>query len=391
MISDWTHGRQASRLRRLRSPTVSVLSDRQLLARAGVALAVANVRYWSTVAPVVHAQLEHWKQRAQAIPDPEVRRLALAKLEGERFNAEAGAMLATLAPRARRADAVEAIVALQVLFDLLDGLTEQPLEDPLRDGEQLFGAFTDALRAPLQAGAPPTRDDGGYLQELSDGARDALARLPGASAVWEAAGDSAQRAAQAQIRMHAAPRLGTGQLQTWAESQTHGTGLQWRELLAGAASSVLAVHALIAAAADARTTRAQAAEIERSYLSICVLLTLLDSLIDHELDVRAGELGYISLYEDRELLAQTLTDIASRVAGQARELPDGAHHLMMLTGVVAYYTSASGARSEFARPVVTQLHSSLRPLISPTLAVMRAWRLARRVRGRCRPGARTDE
>ena len=50
-------------------------------------------------------------------------------------------MLATLAPRAYRKGAVEAIVALQVLFDLLDGLTEQPLQDPLGDGERLFAPF----------------------------------------------------------------------------------------------------------------------------------------------------------------------------------------------------------------------------------------------------------
>jgi tetraprenyl-beta-curcumene synthase len=383
LLDDPADGRQASALAGESSRAVSVLADRRLVARAGLALVVANVRYWTTVAPVVRGQLERWRQRARMIPDPGLRALALAKLDTERFNAEAGAMLATLAPAAHRRNVVQAIVALQVLFDLLDGLTEQPLQDPLRDGKRLFDAFTDALRAPMQADAPASGEDGGYLQELSNAARYALARLPAAAAVSEVASASAHRAAQAQIRMHAASRLGTGQLQRWAETEAQGTGLHWRELLAGSASSVLAVHALVAAAADARTTRVQAAEIDRAYLSICVLLTLLDSLIDHEADLRAGETGYISLYEDRGLLTQTLAEIASRAASQARELPNGAHHVMMLTGVVAYYTSAPGASSEVARPGVTQLHSSLRPLISPTLAVMRAWRLARRVRGRC--------
>jgi tetraprenyl-beta-curcumene synthase len=353
-------------------------SDRRLLARAAAALVLANVRYWSTVAPVVRGQLRHWRARAREIPDVAVRELALAKLEDERFNAEAGAMLATLAPRAYRRDAVEAIVALQVLFDLLDGLTERPLQDPLGDGERLFAAFTDALR--WQHGLPCDSDDGGYLQALSDAASGALGRLPACGAVIEIAAASAQRAAQAQIRMHAAPRLGTGQLQRWAREQARGTELQWRELLAGAASSVLAVHALVAAAADVRTTTAQAARIEHAYLSICVLLTLLDSLTDQERDERAGEAGYISLYDDRELLAQTLAGSASRAAAKARGLSHGAHHVMMLTGVVAYYTSSADARGELARPLVAQLHRDLAPLIAPTLACMRAWRLARRLR-----------
>ncbi len=374
--ADSTDASRAWRMRRSPS-TAAALADRRLVIRASLALAVANVRYWSTVAPVVRAQLARWRQRAQAIPEPRLRELALAKLDGERFNAEAGAMLATAAPAARRADVVEAIVALQVLFDLLDGLTEQPSQDPLATGERLFATFTDALRPPLQPAASPAGGQGVYLQELASAASYALARLPAAATVLEIAAASAQRAARAQIRMHAAPLLGTAQLQSWAQQQARGTGLQWRELLAGAASSVLAVHALIAAAADVHTTRAQAAEIDSAYLSICVLLTLLDGLTDHEQDTRQGELGYIALYEDPRLLASTLAEISDRAARQARALPNAAHHVMILTGVVAYYASSPGARSEFARPLVAQLRRSLQPLITPALAVMRAWRLAR--------------
>jgi len=353
--------------------------DRRLAARATLALALAGVRYWSTVAPVVRVQLEHWRRRAAAIPDARLRALALSKLEEERFNAEAGAMLATLAPRAHRSDVVEAIVALQVLFDLLDGLNEQPLRDPLADGERLFAPFTDALRpSPRRRSACGDGDD--YLQELSAAASGALIRLPARGSVIELAAASARRAAQAQIRMHASPALGIGQLRDWAQAQARGTGLQWPELAAGAASSVLVLHALIAAAADARTTPEQAAGIGHAYLSICVLLTLLDSLIDEQRDARAGQLGYIGLFEDRELLARTLAAGAARASEQARALAGGAHHVTMLTGVVAYYTSAPDACGERVRPLVARLHRSLAPLIAPSLAFMRAWRLARRLR-----------
>jgi tetraprenyl-beta-curcumene synthase len=354
--------------------------DRRLLPRTAAALVLANVRYWSTVAPVVRGELRRWQARAQEIPDLDMRALALAKLEDERFNAEAGAMLATLAPRAYRRDAVEAIVALQVLFDLLDGITERPLQDPLADGERLFAAFTDALCTHSRRRLPRDSDDGGYLEALSDAASGALGRLPARGAVIEVAAASAQRAAQAQIRMHASPRLGIGQLRAWAREQARGTELQWRELLAGAASSVLSVHALVVAAADARTTPAQAARIEHAYLSMCVLLTLLDGITDQERDEQAGQPGYISLYEDRELLVQTLARSASRAASKARELSHGAHHVVMLTGVVAYYTSTADARNTLARPVVAQLHRDLAPLIAPALVFMRAWRLARRLR-----------
>jgi tetraprenyl-beta-curcumene synthase len=364
---------------------LSGLLDRRLLGRSLLALGVANVRYWPSVWPLVQAQLRRWELRARAIADPELRELALGKLHNEAFNAEVAATLATLAPTARRAHAVEAIVALELLFDYLDGLTERASTDPLRDGNSLFRAFTDALDPTAERGGDYYHDlragDGGYTEELSSAVRGAVAHLPGARAIEQPARRSASRCAQAQIRIHAEPRLGTAQLEAWAEHEAQGTGLQWRELAAGAASSVLAVHALIAAAADPRVTREAAGELETAYLSICVLITVLDSLVDHDADIRAGEPGFLRLYEDHDPLANTLATVAARAMRQAGALRDSAHHVMTLAGVVAYYTSDPGASSELARPVAERLQAELAPLIYPTLAVLRAWRLAKRARG----------
>jgi hypothetical protein len=144
---------------------------------------------------------------------------------------------------------------------------------------------------------------------------------------------------------------------------------------------VLAVHALIAAAADPRTTHGDAEQIDAAYLSICAL-TMLDSLVDHEHDVATGELNYIELYESSELMATRLASLARDAASRARALPDAAHHVMTLVGIVAYYASAPGASSAFARPVMAPVRKELRPLMTPTLAVMRAWRLAKRARAR---------
>jgi tetraprenyl-beta-curcumene synthase len=361
--------------------------DRRLLGRSLLALGVANVRYWPSVWPLVQAQLRRWELRARAIADPELRELALGKLHGEAFNAEVAATLATLAPTARRRRAVEAIVALELLFDYLDGLTERPSTDPLRDGNSLFRALTDAVDATAESGDDyyrehPGAGDGGYIEELSSAVRDAVARLPGARAIEGPARRSASRCAQAQIRIHAESRLGTAQLEEWAEREAHGTGLRWREFAAGAASSVLAVHALIAAAADPRVTSEEAVEIETAYLSICVLITVLDSLVDHDADMRVDDPGFIRLYEDRDRLAETLANVAGRAVRQAGALRDGAHHVMTLAGVVAYYISGPGAGGELARPVAERLRAELAPLIYPTLAVMRTWRLAKRARGR---------
>ena len=315
--------------------------------------------------------------------------LALEKLHTEAFNAEVAATLATLAPAAQRADVVEAIVALELLFDYLDGLTENLSGEELRDAGNLFEAFTDALDPVAESGGDYYRhhcggDDGGYLDALSSAVRVAVESLPSAHAIGESARRSAARCAQAQARIHCEPSLGAGQLEEWAELEALGTGLGWRELAAGAASSVLAVHALIAAAADPRTTRQEAGEIESAYLSIGVLITVLDSLVDYNEDLRAGEEGFIRFYEDRDLLPAKLASVAGSAIREAAELRDSAHHVMTLTGVVAYYTSAPGAETEIAKPITEELQEQLRPLITPTLAVMRAWRLAKRANQRWR-------
>jgi tetraprenyl-beta-curcumene synthase len=340
--------------------------------------------------------------------------VARRKLREERFNVELAATLATVARAARRGTVVRAIVALQVMYDYLDLLTEQPLADPVRDGHRLFGALVDALTPEPEPGEdrepgkdhelgmdhepvderepggayypgdrhsprPRRADDGGYLRGLVVAARHALAQLPATAAVAEVARRSARRCAEAQVAGHAAGLTGTAELQRWARREAAGTGLQWPELLAGAAASVLAVHALAAAAADGRTTRADAERLDAVYLSIGAL-TMLDSLVDRDDDTGTDALGYAERYESRELMARRLAAVARDAADRARGLPNGAHHVMTMVGVVAYYTSARAADSAFALPVSAYMRGELQPLMAPTLALMRVWRLALRRR-----------
>jgi tetraprenyl-beta-curcumene synthase len=359
-------------------------ADRWLTAKTGLALVLANARYWPTVAPIVRAQLYRWERRAREIHNPFPRALALEKLRNEGFTAEVAATLATLAPRKHREHAVEAIVALEVMFDYLDGLTEQHNPDPLPNGLQLFQAFVDVVTPHAELDTSyyhyhPSAEDGGYLRELTVAARDKLAGLPAATAVVTAAQRAAMRCAEAQTRAHAASHLGTAQVEEWAMREAASTTLEWREFLAGAASSVLAVHALIAVAADERTTPEQAAAIDALYLSIAVLSTMFDSLVDYEHDLSVNTQGYIRYYQDSDLLAHRLVSVIHHAAMQARSLANGPHHIMTLAGVVAYYTSAPTATDRFAAPVTARIHRELQPLITPTLAVMRAWRLAKRL------------
>ncbi len=362
------------------------LNESALAIRAGVALLVANLRYWRYVAPQVRRELAHWSGRAALIGDRHLRELAIEKLRAEHFNAEVAATLATLVPEKHRSLTVKAIVAFEVLYDYLDGLTEQPTtDDPLESGRLLYRAFTsvfDSNSLDASVSEPVLSDDGGYLDELSATVSEAIASLPCSWVVERAGSRAAERCAIGQIRVHAAGQVGVGQLERWAQANAETDGaMQWREYIAGAVASVLAVHALIAAGADESITAEQAEAMDSAYLMISAMSTMLDSLVDYERDVVSDDPWLVRLYGgDVQTLGDRLVEVAKDAVAHTRRLPHDAHHTMTLMGVVAYYTSAAEAHSELARPVVARLHRELRPMILPTLVVMRAWRTAKRIR-----------
>jgi tetraprenyl-beta-curcumene synthase len=387
--SGWRGPRRCASLAALSRPDTAqspVFANRVLLARSALALVLANARYWTSVAPQVRAQLARWRVRAMRIEQPELRMLAVRTLDEEGFATEVAATLATLAPRRYRASAIRGMVALEVMYDYLDGLTEEPAPDPLANGRQLFKAFTDALdpAAQLDEGYfrfyPSGGDDSGYLRELAATVQSALRSLPAAAVLAPAMLRAASRCAEAEVLTHAETLTDVAHTEAWARAGANGSGLAWREYLAGAASSVLAVHALMALAGHAHATAAQGAQLDEIYLALGVFSTMLDSVVDYEHDSASETLAFIRHYDDTAMLAQRLVDVAHHAAVLARDAPAGAHHLMTLTGIAAYYTSAPSAGSELAWPVTSRVQRELRPLITPTLAVMRVWRLAKRVR-----------
>lgn len=341
------------------------------------ALLLANVRYWPNVAPLVRSELRAWGQPARQISDRRLRALAAEKLSDEGFNAEVAATLATQSSRPLRPTVVRAIVALELLFDYLDGRTELELRDPIEDGLRLFKAFTHPLApGPLTSELEP-EPDRAYLEALGARAHENLFALPSAHIVAPFALAAAERCAQAQTRLHATSTSGDRELQRWAREQAAGSGLAWREYLAGSASSVLAVHALIAAAADPFTTARDAQLIDRAYLAIGSVITILDSLVDQRSDTARGEHGFIRLFADERELGERLHTLIAEALERAREAPRANHHVMTLAGSVAFYTTHQGARDPRVRRLSAAVRSDLSPTIWPAVAVMRAWRVAK--------------
>lgn len=334
--------------------------------------------------PLLGRELRHWQDRARAIPDPVLRRLALITQRHERGNLEGAAAFAVLVPRARRAQVVRAVVAFQAAYDYIDTLAEQPCDDPAANGHQLHLALLTALNPdsdhPDYYEHSEGKRDNGYMQQLIDTCRFAFAALPSHASVAERASQCAKRMVAYQTLNHGSPADPGGGLARWAVSITPAdTGLRWWETAAGAASS-LSVFALIAAAAQPALRAGEAAATEGAYFPwVGALHVLLDSLIDRHEDLAAGHHCLVDHYASTEETATRLSAIAAQAALATEQLPSGTQHALILAAMTSFYLSAPAASAPQATPVAQRVLARIGPAAPPTMAVWRARRIVGRL------------
>lgn len=304
------------------------------------AAASALGAYLTTVLPRARRELRRWGP----MPREKAR------------NAEAVAVFATLAPRPARAAVVGAIVALQVAIDHLDVLEEAGL-----------------------AGAGEIEGDD-RLNRLEAEWRRQLAALPAGEKTLPLIERAVERCAEGQRHTHAAASGDVGALRSWAEGLEAPAGYRWWELAAGASSSV-AAHALIAAAADPAIDEATVAAIDAAYFPpIGALTVFLDDLVDREADRSAGEHNYLDYYDDPAEAAERLGLIAERAEALVDRLPQAPRNRAILAGVAAFYLSAPEAESAAARPIRHRLLVGLGPGARLLSSFMRLRRLGERKR-----------
>ncbi len=337
----------------------------------------ALVAYRRTVVPEARRELRRWQVQAAAIPDAALREAAFSALCEKGSNAEATAVFAILAPRRRRAGAVRAMTALQVAVDYLDTLGELDVEDPLAAGLALHRARADAVSPPTAEtnwyAAYPQSDDGGYLAALVSACQRELAALPASEAVRAAARRAAARCGEGQAHTHAEAVDDQRGLQAWAERQASPPSYAWWEVAAGASSSV-AIHALIAAAADPRTSAAEAEAIDGAYFpAIGALTVLLDDLVDREDDLASDQHNYMAHYPSGAAAADRLALIAERARSATAPLRHRRRHAAILAGVAGFYLSDPAAHGAFAAPVRERLLETLGGGARLVAATRRLW------------------
>jgi hypothetical protein len=134
----------------------------------------------------------------------------------------------------------------------------------------------------------------------------------------------------------------------------------------------VAAHALIAAAADPRTSTEDAELIDAAYFPpIGALTVLLDDLVDHEDDLASSQHNYLTYYRSNAEAADHLALIASRARAATADLRRRSRHAAILSGVVGFYLSSPAASGEYAAPIRSRLLDSLGGAARLVLATMR--------------------
>jgi tetraprenyl-beta-curcumene synthase len=337
----------------------------------------ALLLYWLVIFPRARLELRRWQRHARAIPSPELRSHALSKLDEEHMSAEGAAAFAILARPRGRKHVVRLCVAFEVMYDLLDAIGEERVDDVLANNLQLHEALPDAFRPACDGVdyyAHHHDDDGGYLAELLRGCRVAFLALPARRHVTSALIRCATRAGEAQSLNHASLWGRPDALAAWASEQLGDTQrglLCWWEV-AAAAGSPLGIFALIAAASHPSTDERDAEAIEQAYFPwIAALHWLLESLVDEEDDRISGNRSYVREYGSRAVVGERLALVARNALADARRLPQADRHTLLLAGMIALNRTHPGAASDEVSRITAAVMAEMGGFGAPLLAAIR--------------------
>jgi tetraprenyl-beta-curcumene synthase len=327
----------------------------------------------------VSQEVGGWHARAQGIPDPILRRDALAAIERKRGNIYGAALFWTL-PASRSDDLLRLLVAYEILADFLDCASERGAHVGTDNGLQLHRALIEALDPSLEISdyykCHPWKDDGGYLHALVEACRESCGRLPS----YESARPlllSATHDAQVLALNHEpdSDRRDLA-LEGWAEAHCGCDGdLVWFELTGGA-SAWLTVLALLALAAEPELEQRLLNDTYAAYMPwVSLAGTMLDSYGDLKEDAASADHSYIAHYQSTEIATRRVAAIVRRSLCELRALPCGERHLVIASCMIAMYLTKDSTRTPAMRATTLRILRSSGSLARLLMPALRAWRL----------------
>lgn len=313
------------------------------------------------VFPVVHRELAFWRKKAENIPDPELRKQALASMNTKTFHCEGGAILALLA-EGNREECIRFIVAYQTISDYLDNLCDRSTSlDPLD-----FRALHDSMPDALCVGAVPTnyyryrreQNDGGYLHELVYTCQDVLKKVGHYDTIAPLLKELAGYYCDLQVHKHVKQEERIPRLTQWfAQHKNNLPPMEWYEFSA-CSGSTLGIFCLVAYAFNESFSKELAHRVRDGYFPyIQGLHILLDYFIDQEEDRLGGDLNFCFYYPNDVVLLERLCHFIEEAERRLLELPHGAFHRLIHRGLLGLYLSDEKVRA----------HSNIRQLAKQLL------------------------
>lgn len=326
--------------------------------------------------PALACEHRAWRASATKIPNREMRRDALVALDRKRGHA-AGAALFAILPRHRDRNLLRLLVAYETIWDFLDTSSERAPEE--RNGRQLHLALIDAL--------DPDRpcsdyylyhpwDDDGYLASLVASCRACCLALPGYRRARPVLINEAWRAQVLALNHELDHERREVTLQDWSRKEAPlEPELAWYEL-SGAASASLAIHALLALAAQpCRCNMVEINRVRDAYNPwISAATTMLDSYVDQLEDAANGDHSYIAHYPTPHVAITRTCWLIQQSITRATALANGSRHAVIVAAMIAMYLSKESAEDAQLRQTSRTLARAGGLLTRLLLPILRLWR-----------------
>jgi tetraprenyl-beta-curcumene synthase len=350
---------------------------------------------------LVSREVNRWRERAVAIPDPELRADALAALANKRGNINGAALFWTL-PQRRNRHLLSVLVAYEILADYVDCVNERGAERGVANGLQLQRALVDAVDLDAEISdyyrEHHCHEDSGYLNALVQNCRASCRSLPSYESMRPLITSAAGLTPVLALNHEPDPELRDRALEEWVgkewpEIETPAlpaalvsggrpqpaAELTWFERSAGA-SAWLTVLAMLALAAEPRRTAPAAQEAQQvyeTYLSwIAPAGAMLDSYGDIAEDVASHHHSYVGHYPSTAVAVQRVSELVRGCRREARALPHGSRHALLSGCMIAFYLSKDSVSTRGMRASTRRLAGPGGPLVAMLLPVLRLWRTA---------------
>lgn len=300
--------------------------------------------------PNVHQELKQWRARANRIPDPELKRQAIASMTTKQFHCEGGSVYA-VAGRKHRRRLVSLIVAFQTISDYLDNLCDRSTSLDPTDFRQLHQAMLDAVHPEAEPQDyykyREEKEDGGYLRALVQTCQEHIRELPNYPLVRESITRFVSLYCDLQVHKHVDPQERESRLhEWWLTYKEDYPQLRWYEF-AAATGSTLGVFMLFKVACEPDATSDRVQQIEKAYFPwVCGLHILLDYLIDQGEDEEGGDLNFCAYYPDCSDTVERLQFFRERARKHLVHLPDSSFHTMVVEGLLGLYLSDKKVREQ---------------------------------------------